>query len=63
MTRTNTEDNIQTETWLRRQYIRMLVYCNTAMLMPDSTGVGKYFAAAVAGFYSLIYGFYSLLYT
>ena len=55
MTRTNTEENIQTETWLRRQYIRMLVYCNTAMLMPDSTGVGKYFAAAVAGFYSYLY--------
>lgn len=26
------------ESWLRRNFVRVLVYCNTAMLMPDASG-------------------------
>eukprot|EP01032_Pedospumella_encystans_P016667 gene16667-19009_t len=32
------EENTILESWLRRQFVRVLVYCNTAMLMPDTTG-------------------------
>lgn len=35
------EDAVVLESWLRRQYVRTLVYCNTAMLMPDESGTGK----------------------
>ena len=29
---------MELERWLRRQFVRVLVYCNTAMLMPDEQG-------------------------
>ena len=32
------EETTILESWLRRQFVRVLVYCNTAMLMPDTTG-------------------------
>jgi hypothetical protein len=41
VSRTNPEEMVIQESWLRRQYVRTLVYCNTAMLMPDSTGSGE----------------------
>lgn len=30
--------SVELERWLRRQFVRVLVYCNTAMLMPDEQG-------------------------
>lgn len=36
--RNATEETVILESWLRRQYVRTLVYCNTAMLMPDASG-------------------------
>eukprot|EP00600_Ochromonadales_sp_CCMP1393_P005802 CAMPEP_0174957920 /NCGR_PEP_ID=MMETSP0004_2-20121128/2336_1 /TAXON_ID=420556 /ORGANISM="Ochromonas sp., Strain CCMP1393" /LENGTH=1496 /DNA_ID=CAMNT_0016206075 /DNA_START=185 /DNA_END=4675 /DNA_ORIENTATION=+ len=33
-----TPEAVAQEAWLRRQFVRVLVYCNTAMLMPDASG-------------------------
>jgi len=32
------EESCVLESWLRRNFVRVLVYCNTAMLMPDASG-------------------------
>jgi magnesium-transporting ATPase (P-type) len=40
VSRTSPEDAAVAESWLRRQFVRVLVYCNTAMLMPDESGSG-----------------------
>jgi hypothetical protein len=40
VTRTTPEDAAISESWLRRQFVRVLVYCNTAMLMPNASGSG-----------------------
>jgi hypothetical protein len=42
VTRTTPEDAAISESWLRRQFVRVLVYCNTAMLMPNASGSGAY---------------------
>lgn len=34
----NNKEAAMLESWLRRQFARVLVYCNTALLMPDANG-------------------------